>query len=133
MDGADWLKTQLTSFGCAACGQAYDPGRIRVLAERDGLFFVDLGCAHCGTQAVAVVTIQVDDDDVLRADPGELFDGVGIAQRGAEPAAEPVSSDDVLAMHSFLTEFSGDIPTLLARLDGRPSRELQAPGQSGAG
>jgi hypothetical protein len=126
MDGADWLRTQLTSFGCAACGQPYESGRIRLLAERDGLFFVDLGCAHCGTQAVAVVTIQVDDDDVLRADPGERFES-GIAQ----PPAAVVSTDDVIAMHALLSDFEGDVPSLLARLDGRAGGG-DRPGMPGA-
>ena len=117
MDGADWLRTQLTSFGCAACGQPYESGRIRLLAERDGLFFVDLGCGHCGTQAVAIVTIQVDDDDVPRADPGDLFENGLI--RAPAPA---VSTDDVIAIHALLSDFEGDVPSLLARLDGRGDR-----------
>jgi hypothetical protein len=115
MDGADWLRTQLTSFGCAACGQPYESGRIRLLAERDGLFFVDLGCAHCGTQAVAIVTVEVDEDDIARADPGERFES-----NRFEPAAAPaVTTDDVLSMHALLSDFEGDVPSLLARLDGR--------------
>ena len=68
MDGADWLRTQLTSFGCAACGQPYGTGRIRLLAERDGLYFVDLACASCASQAVAIVTIELDEDDVPQAE-----------------------------------------------------------------
>ena len=72
MDGADWLRTQLTSFGCAACGAPYEPGRIRLLAERDGLFFVDLACTACASRAVAIVTVDTDDDDEPRADPGDL-------------------------------------------------------------
>ena len=118
-DGADWLRTQLRSFGCAACGQPYESGRIRLLAERDGLFFVDLGCSHCGTQAVAIVTIQVDEDDVPHADPGERFESGGIET--AEPP--PVTADDVLAMHALMADFDGDVPTLLARLDGRAAAD----------
>jgi hypothetical protein len=129
MDGADWLRTQLTSFGCAACGTAYDPGRIRVLAERDGLFFVDLGCTQCGTQAVAIVTVQVDDDDVPRADLGELYEN-GVARA---PEAPVVSSDDVLAMHAFLSDFTGGVPSLLAHLDGRDARRSANHGSPEAG
>ena len=127
MDGADWLRTQLTSFGCAACGQPYESGRIRLLAERDGLFFVDLGCAHCGTQAVAIVTIQVDDDDVPRAEPGERFEG-GRLHPDPAPA---VTTDDVLSMHALLSDFQGDVPTLLARLDGG-ERAIEPAGPHGA-
>lgn len=119
MDGADWLRTQLTSFGCAACGQAYETGRIRVLAERDGLFFVDLGCSHCGTQAVAIVTIQLDENEVPQAEVGEL---ASVRQR---PRSEPVSADDVLRIHALLEGFEGDIDGLLERLDRGAASEAR--------
>jgi hypothetical protein len=112
MDGAEWLRTQLTSFGCAACGQAYEAGRIRVLAERDGLFFVDLACTHCGTQAVAIVTIQLDEDQLPQADARELTPLDDTASQ-----REPVSADDVLEIHALLDGFQGDVARLLDRLD----------------
>ncbi len=113
MDGADWLRTQLTSFGCAACGAPYEPGRIRLLAERDGLFFVDLACTECASRAVAIVTVDTDDDGP-RADPGEL---VQLTATDAPGAAPPVTSDDVLDMHRFLQRFEGGTVALLARLE----------------
>src|SRR5262245_31703645 len=116
MDGADWLRTQLTSFGCASCGQAYEAGRIRVLAERDGLFFVDLACRHCDTQAIAIITVQVGDDDDPHAEAGELpliqlepVDDIEVIA-AAGPA---ISADDVLDVHQFLAEFRGDTRDLL--------------------
>jgi hypothetical protein len=121
MDGADWLRTQLTSFGCAACGQPYETGRIRVLAERDGLFFVDLACAHCGTQAVAIVTIQLDENEVPHAEAGELA-SLG---RGRAREAEAVSADDVLQIHALLDGFEGDIDDLLDRLDRGAASEAR--------
>ncbi len=119
MDGGDWLRTQLTSFGCAACGQAYETGRIRVLAERDGLFFVDLACSHCGTQAVAIVTIQLDENDEPHADMGDLAS----ALQG--PEDDPVNADDVLRMHALLEGFEGDIDHLLERLDRGATSEAR--------
>jgi|SRR3954463_1849298 len=121
MDGSEWLKTQLTSFGCAACGQPYESGRIRLLAERDGLYFVDLGCSHCGTQAVAIVTIQADGDDEPRIDAGEHPSVV----LTAGPVADPVSADDVLAVHELLEGFAGGVDELLDRLDGRGTAGAQ--------
>jgi hypothetical protein len=115
MDGSEWLKTQLTSFGCAACGQPYESGRIRLLAEREGLFFVDLGCSHCGTQAVAIVTIQADEDDEPHIEAGEHAS----VTLTATAVADPVSADDVLAVHELLDGFAGGIDELLERLDGR--------------
>ena len=119
MDGADWLRTQLTSFGCAACGEPYETGRIRLLAERDGLYFVDLACASCASQAVAIVTIELDDDDIPQADVGDLVhivaDPVGVS------SGPPVTADDVLDMHGLLSGFEGDAAALLARMDGGPA------------
>jgi hypothetical protein len=118
MDGADWLRTQLTSFGCAACGAPYEPGRIRLLAERDGLFFVDLACTACASRAVAIVTVDTDDDDEPRADPGDL---VHLAAGEPPPAASPISADDVIDMHRLLEGFEGGTEALLSRLeDGSP-------------
>jgi hypothetical protein len=118
MDGADWLRTQLTSFGCAACGAPYEPGRIRLLAERDGLYFVDLACTSCASRAVAIVTVELDDEDEPRADPGDL---VQLTAGAMAAPSDPVSIDDVIDMHRFLDRFDGGTVTLLERLeDGSP-------------
>jgi hypothetical protein len=118
MDGADWLRTQLTSFGCAACGAPYEPGRIRLLAERDGLYFVDLACTSCTSRAVAIVTVELDDEDEPRAETGDLMQ---LGSGEAPPTSGPVSVDDVIDMHRFLERFEGGTLTLLERLeDGSP-------------
>jgi hypothetical protein len=119
MDGADWLRTQLTSFGCAACGAPYEPGRIRLLAERDGLFFVDLACTACASRAVAIVTVDTDDDEGPRADTGDL---VQLEAGDLAPADPPISIDDVLDMHRFLDGFEGGTVALLSRLEGGTSQ-----------
>jgi hypothetical protein len=124
MDGAEWLRTQLTSFGCAACGQPYEAGRIAVLAERDGLFFVDLACAHCGTQAVAMVTIQIEDDDA-RVDPVDLPRARRSTEELREPGPDPapaISADDVIEVHQLLQSYDGDMQGLLRRMGGEPRR-----------
>ncbi len=112
MDGADWLRTQLTSFGCAACGRAYSPGRIRILAQREELFFVDLGCETCGTQAVAVVTIQLDGADVSHAEAGELEPARLGPGDTSGASVDPVDADDLLEMSRFLARFDGDFQAL---------------------
>ena len=113
MDGAHWLRTQLTSFGCAACGQAYETDGIRVLAERDGLFFVDLTCDTCGSQATAIVTITAEDGSTPRADVPELEPAAGGARR-----TRAVDADDVLDVHQLLAGYEGDLLGLLRRFDG---------------
>jgi hypothetical protein len=122
MDGADWLAAELGSLGCAACGQPYRQGRVRLIAEREGLYFVDLSCAHCGAQAVAIVSVE---DEKAEAERGAGQGRVRLVDERGETMARrprldlrPVSADDVLEVHALLESFSGDVHELLARLDG---------------
>ena len=116
MDAESWLTSELASFGCAACGQAYGQGHIHLIAQREELFFVDLSCDHCGSQAVAIVTIQIDGDRAT-LDGGELV-RVEDAGPDAAPDGPPVSADDVLDVHDLLDDFDGDVHQLIARFDG---------------
>ncbi len=87
---------------------------MRVLAERETLFFVGLDCSRCGSHTIAIVTVEVDDSEVTI----EVSDVVGeedIEHLG-EPlpmGAAPVTADDVLEMHQFLGEFKGKLSDLL--------------------
>jgi hypothetical protein len=130
MDGPDWLRTQLTSFTCPACGRRYRGSKIRLLAERDGLFFVDLDCARCGSHTVAIVTVEIDETSAsitdisdLSLSTEELLEDLG---EELPPGAAPVTPDDVLEMHEFLADFSGDIGRLFRegsrRTDGAERR-----------
>ena len=116
MDAEGWLTSELASFACAACGQAYGEERIRLIAQRDELFFVDLSCAHCGSQAVAIVTIQIE-GDTTTLEAGDLVPADDGA-RARSTIAAPVSADDVIDAHHFLERFDGGIDELLAHLDG---------------
>jgi len=119
MDAESWLTSELASFGCAACGQAYGQGHIRLIAQREELFFVDLSCDHCGSQAVAIVTIQIDGDRAT-LEGGELV-RVDEPDPDEVPDPPPVSADDVLDAHRLLDDFHGDVYQLIAHFDGEAS------------
>jgi hypothetical protein len=120
VDGAEWLRTELTSCGCAACGRPYRAPDIHVLAERDGLFFIDLGCASCGSKAVAIVTIELDESGAQAADLSDLDHVPPDADgRWVDGPGPPIGPDDVLAVHEFLRDFDGDFAALFARVRGR--------------
>jgi len=118
MDSPDWLRTQLTSFTCPACGRRYRGSRIRLLAERDGLYFVDLDCSRCSSHTIAIVTVETDESEIAIIDASDIERALS-----AEPdhlgedlpaGAAPVTADDVLEMHEFLADFEGDMRKLLA-------------------
>ena len=123
MDSPDWLRTQLTSFSCPACGRRYRGSRIRLLAEREGLFFVDLDCARCGSHTVAIVTVELDESEFSITDVSDvgIADETLIEHLGETlpAAAAPVTADDVLEMHEFLARFKGDVDALLYSGAGR--------------
>jgi hypothetical protein len=119
MDAEGWLTSELATFTCAACGQAYGESHVRLIARREELFFVDLSCPHCGSQAVAIVTIQLESESVPEG--GRLV-ASGLGGGGDEPAAPPISVDDVLDMHGLLADFRGDVHELMARFDGSRER-----------
>lgn len=122
MDAERWLTSELASFGCAACGQPYGQGHIRLIAQREELFFVDLSCEHCGSQAVAIVTIQVD-GETATLEGGELVragtPGREQPDPDAAPDGPPISADDVLDVHELLEGFEGDVHELVARFGGK--------------
>ena len=113
MDGADWLRTQLSAFNCSSCGRSYRPSQIRVLAQREELFFVKLSCRGCGTHSVAIVTIQVDESDTPQLDAGDLQEPI----EQASDMESPVNGEYLLEIHEFLRDFDGDFHGLFADRD----------------
>lgn len=116
MDAEGWLTSELATCACASCGQPYGESQIRLIAQREELFFVDLACPHCGSQAVAIVSIQLD-DDVVRFDGHDQVVGDADGPDAAE-ASPAISVDDVLDVHTLLASFDGDVDQLMAHLDG---------------
>lgn len=114
MDSPDWLRTELTTFTCPACRRRYRGSRMRLLAEREGLFFVDLDCSRCGSHTVAIVTVDGDESGTTI----EVSDVVGedeIEHLGESlpVGAAPVTADDVLEMHELLNHYQGSLVALL--------------------
>jgi hypothetical protein len=63
---------------------------------------------------VAIVTVELDDEEAPRADPGDL---VQLTAAARPPASDPIDVDDVLDMHGFLERFEGGTVALLERLE----------------
>ena len=96
---------------------------MRLLAERDGLYFLDLDCQGCGSQTVAIVTVELDDAEASIADLSIVPQRLPPADLPA-PGATVVSADDVIEMHEFLAKFDGSLGHLFRAGSG------QQPGRS---
>jgi hypothetical protein len=113
MDRTAWLRDRMAAYGCATCGRGFEPGGVRVLAERDGLWFLELACIPCASRSVAIVTVAADAAGDPALDAPDLE-----PRRPATRTADPIGVDDVLAIHALLDTFQGDVTALLRRLDG---------------
>ncbi len=100
---------------CTACGAPVPTGRIRILARRDDLAFVELACPGCGSAALGLLLPagSADDGPVLdvAAEPP-----VG-DRRTPRRTIRPISDADVAAVRADLAAWDGDLVGWLGRLD----------------
>jgi len=96
MDPLDHLTRRLDGHRCSVCEAIVPAERVKVLAWRDDLAFLQLDCGGCLSTTLGFV-----------AAPD------GNAGRTPEPAA-PITTDDVLDMHELLAAWRGDLAGLLS-------------------
>jgi hypothetical protein len=112
MDPRDDLDSLAGGVECAACGDHVPTDRIRILATRDDILFVEIDCPSCRTEALGIVIASEEDpDDEADADidvldrilpaPIALGEfGPGDAERFA--TARPIGSGDVDTVREIL-------------------------------
>jgi len=102
MDPLDHRLVLPDGLRCTVCDERVPVERLRVLAWRDDLVFLQIDCASCLSTTLGFVVAGVTDDG------------------RSEPEPPPISSDDVLDMHQFLASWRGDLSALLGSERGRP-------------
>jgi hypothetical protein len=127
MDPLERLRSHLVGVTCAACGRPYRPDRIRLLAQRDDLTFLELQCDRCGTDAVGLIggdsseAIAVGTESPTGGNPpggpfstefGEFgeFSSADAARFEGAPALSP---DDQLDVHVLLARNGVDLRSLV--------------------
>jgi hypothetical protein len=101
MDPLDHLFAPPDGLRCSVCDERVPTTRIRLLARRDDLAFMEIDCEACGSATLGFVL------DGRSDEPAEPLPGT------------PVTADDVLDRHQLLAGWRGDLAGLLAR--DRPS------------
>jgi hypothetical protein len=97
MDPLDHLLALPDGHRCSVCDERVPAGRVKLLAWRDDLAFLQLDCSACLSTTLGFVLAGRSDG------PAET------------QAAAPISSDDVLDMHQLLATWRGDLTGLLTR------------------
>jgi len=107
MGPQDHLRALLDGIVCTVCEERVPASRVRLLARRDDLLFLQIDCAACGSTSLGFIA------DAAVGSEAERLDGAPV-----------ISSDDVLDMHAFLETWTGDLSSLVGSSDdtwpGRP-------------
>ena len=119
MDPRDHPRPLPDGAPCTACGAPVPTGRIRILARRDDLAFVELACLACGSAAARP-------PDAAGRPGGEPILDVPRRSRASRSArartVRPITAADVEAVRDDLAAWDGDLVGWLDALDdsGRP-------------
>jgi hypothetical protein len=104
MDPLDHLLALPDGLRCTVCDERVPATRIRLLARRDDLAFLQLDCEACSSATLGLVL-------------------GGRSDEPSPPEREPITADDVLDMHQLLATWHGDLTGLLTGADaGRDER-----------
>jgi len=123
MDPRDQLRPLLDGVGCTVCGSPVPGDRIRILAHRDDLAFVELDCPGCGSTTLGMLlAADGSGGGVLDTAPyGELTPQDEARRAGAGP----ITTADVRAARAFLANWHGDLVGLVGRDD--PDGQTESP------
>lgn len=118
MDPSDRPLLHPDGAACTACGAAVPTGRIRILARRDDVAFVEVACPGCGSAAVGLFTR-------IHGSEGASYlevaaDATTSAPGRAAPALatlRPISTADVEAIRADLAAWDGDLIGWLETLE----------------
>ena len=100
---------------CTACGAPVPTGRIRILARRDDLAFVELGCVDCGSTALAMLIDSPSPGGEPVLDVAGDPQAAGGAARGG--TVRPITTADVEAIRDDLAGWDGDLVGWLDALE----------------
>jgi hypothetical protein len=103
MDPLDHLLTLLDGLRCTVCDQRVPVTRIRTLARRDDLTFIEIDCEACSSSTLGFLLAGQTDEPSPTLEPAPAHAGT------------PITSDDVLDMHELLASWRGDLADLLNR------------------
>jgi hypothetical protein len=105
MDPRDRTPLFANGVDCAVCGRNVPAERIRILASRDDLTFVELACEACRSESLGMIVAG-------DADGGTMGYGEFLPADDARfREALPIGADDVLAVRRLLE--GGDLDALV--------------------
>jgi hypothetical protein len=90
---------------CAACGVAVPTERIRVLARRDDIAFVEIHCPSCRSESLGIVIAAGDEaanDVAVPVGPGHAWGEFGPDDVERFRSASPIAAADIDVVRDLL-------------------------------
>jgi hypothetical protein len=117
MDLLELLRSQARRYRCAACGKSMADCDINILAQQGNRALVRVTCTSCNDENLLQIVFQSEGEG---DGDGEAVIPAAHSRRrrpsideGRPEVFEPISSDELLDLHAFLTEHSGDLRQLV--------------------
>ena len=108
MDPRDRLPPFANGVDCGACGRLVPLERIRVLASRDDLTFVELDCPGCLSESLGIIVRSSDGPD-----SGGTYGEFLPADDARFREALPIGPDDLRTVRELLAR--GDLNAFVGR------------------
>jgi hypothetical protein len=109
MDPRDDLDSLGAGVDCAACGGPVPNDRIRVLARRDDIAFVEIHCPACRSESLGIVVAtddaasdDLDQEDGVAVGPGNAYGEFGPGDIDRFREASPIGAADVDRVRELL-------------------------------
>ncbi|MSU76120.1 hypothetical protein EXS54_01455 [Patescibacteria group bacterium] len=98
------IKNIQSMMRCPSCGASYTENQIHFLGQLDMAALIQLDCQSCGLPVMA--TIVVSDKNQVQAP--KLMSDISTEEMRDVKNHDPVSSDHIVDVHSFLKDFDGN-------------------------
>ena len=116
MNILQFLRQQAKDYDCNVCGQNHARSDIRVLGRLESAWIVKVTCSRCQTSfKLLVVVDESTGAEIKREMAGAPSARVATAKAMRERRKPPLTVDEVLDAHEFLTSYEGDLRSLFKR------------------
>ena len=100
-----FIRKLLSNVKCKHCGQHCEPANIDLLGHQEDLWLFSMYCSSCYSRVLVAAAFR-------ESEVPEAVTELTEAEKSKLSA--PIISDDVLDMHIFLNDFSGDFSSLFS-------------------
>jgi hypothetical protein len=98
------IKKIVSSVKCHACGEHYEKNSIEILGHENDTWFMNVFCSKC-KKSIFIAAI-------IKKEEAQLSTDLTQQEISRLSGNNPVSDDDLLGLHKFLTDFDGDFAKL---------------------